>query len=57
VNGTTGLVELSLDGNKLLSKAENLGTAAIGRLDLGDDSTGRTFDIAFDDIVADTSPL
>ena len=57
VNGTTGLVELSLDGNKLLSKAENLGTAAIGRLDLGDDSTGRTFDVAFDDIVADTSPL
>jgi chitodextrinase len=56
VNGTTGLVELSLDGNKLLAKTENLGSTPVGRLELGDDATGRSYDIVFDDIVADRSP-
>ena len=64
VNATAGQVETWLDGTKVpeLSKTESLGTTGIGKLQLGDDNTGRSYDVAFDDLtantafIADTSP-
>jgi hypothetical protein len=57
INGTSGLTEVWLDGTKiaLLSKTQNLGTSAIGRVQLGDNSGSRTYDVALDDIAVDTS--
>jgi hypothetical protein len=53
---SAGQVEVWYDGLPVaeLSRTENLGTAPIGRLQLGENAAQRTFDIAFDDIVADT---
>ena len=53
---SAGQVEVWYDGTPVaeLSRTEDLGTAPIGRLQLGDNSADRTFDIAFDDVVADT---
>ena len=53
---SAGQVEDWYDGTLVaeLSRTEDLGTAPIGRLQLGDNSAERTFDIAFDDVVADT---
>ncbi|MCA1678954.1 MAG: hypothetical protein LC777_08435 [Actinobacteria bacterium] len=47
-----------LDGAKLsaLSKAESLGTTPVGRVQLGDDSTGKTYDVAYDEVVVDVPP-
>ncbi len=55
-NGSAGQTEVWLDGTKVdsLSRSENLGTARVGRLQIGDNSTGRTYDLAFDDVAADT---
>jgi fibronectin type 3 domain-containing protein len=36
---------------------ETLGNAPIGRLTLGDDVAGRTYDVAIDDLTVDTTPL
>jgi hypothetical protein len=57
VNGASGLVETWLDGARVdaLCLTENLGTAGVGVVQIGESSTGRTFDIVFDDVVADTS--
>ncbi|MGZ4437744.1 MAG: fibronectin type III domain-containing protein [Nocardioidaceae bacterium] len=55
VAGDSSLVELWLDGVLVSSKTEPLGTSSVGRLELGDTSTGRTFDIAFDNVVASTA--
>jgi chitodextrinase len=56
INGTAGETETWLDGVRIaaLSKAQNLGTAPIGRLQIGENSTGRTFDVAIDDVAAAT---
>jgi hypothetical protein len=52
-----GQVQVWYDGTPVaeLSRTEDLGTAPIGRLQLGENSAERTFDIAFDDVVADTT--
>src|SRR5437899_245634 len=57
INGTASQTEVWLDGTKIsaLSKTESLGTTPVGRLQLGDTTTGHTYDIAFDDVVADTT--
>jgi acid phosphatase type 7 len=57
VNGLSGQIEVWLDGVKInpLSKTDNLGTNAIGRIILGDNASDRTFDIAFDAVVASTA--
>jgi chitodextrinase len=57
VNGASGETETWLDGTRVaaLSKTESFGTTPIGRLQLGENSTGRTYDVAFDDVVANTS--
>jgi hypothetical protein len=36
-----------------LSGPQALGTTAVGRLQLGEDSPNRTYDVAFDDVVID----
>jgi chitodextrinase len=57
VNGGSSQADVWLDGAPVpgLSLALPLGTTPIGRLDLGDASSGRTFDVAFDDVLADSS--
>jgi chitodextrinase len=61
INGTSSLVEVWLDGTKIIAKtAESLGTTPVGRVYIGDSSSGRTFDFAFDNqlvsTAADVSP-
>jgi chitodextrinase len=61
INGNSGQIEVWLDGTRIgaLSRTDNLGTTPVGRLYIGDPSTGRTFDFAFDDEVltaAEASP-
>jgi len=57
INGAVSQVEVWLDGIRIdsLSKADSLGTTAIGRILLGDSSTGRSYDVAFDDVSVSTS--
>jgi Big-like domain-containing protein/fibronectin type III domain protein/calcineurin-like phosphoesterase family protein len=54
-NGTSGQTSVWLDGTPVaaLTMTQSLGTAPIGYLQLGDTSTGKTFDVAFDDVQAD----
>jgi phosphatidylinositol-3-phosphatase len=54
VKGASGSDEVWIDGTKLtsISITDNFGTAAIGRLQLGDANGTRTFDVAFDNVVA-----
>lgn len=56
INGTAGQTEVWLDGSQIstLTKTENLGTAKIGRLQLGDNATGKAFDIVLDDVGVNT---
>jgi chitodextrinase len=53
VNGSSSQVGLWLDGVSAVSQTDSLGTSPIGRLELGDPAAGRTFDVAFDNVVAD----
>ncbi|MDQ3870012.1 MAG: metallophosphoesterase, partial [Chloroflexota bacterium] len=57
VSGGASQVETWFDGARVdaLSKPESLGTTPIGRLQIGENSTGKTYDIAYDTVVADTS--
>ncbi len=61
VIGTAGSVEVSLDGVVVpgLSRAESLGTEAVGRVEIGNRPTDRTYSLVFDDVqVSDlTEPL
>jgi chitodextrinase len=57
VGGASGsLTEVSLDGVPVdaLTTTNTLGTAAVGRVQLGENSTGRTYDVAFDDVAVTT---
>jgi glucose/arabinose dehydrogenase len=56
IGGAAGESEVWLDGVRVgaLSGTFNLGTAAVGRLQMGENNSGRVFHIAFDDVrVAD----
>ena len=57
INGTSGETEVLFDGARVdsLSRTESLGTNAVGRLQLGENLSGVNFDVAFDDIAADTA--
>ena len=48
----SSLTEVWLDGVKVdaLTTTTSLGSTAIGRVQLGENSTGRTYDVAFDDV-------
>jgi hypothetical protein len=53
VNGTASTVEVSLDGVRVpaLSTTQSLGTTPIGRVQVGDDATGKQYDIAYDEVI------
>jgi hypothetical protein len=57
VNGGSGQIEVWYDGQPVsaLTKADNLGAAAVGRVQLGDNNSGRNFSVVFDDVCVDTS--
>jgi Calcineurin-like phosphoesterase/Bacterial Ig domain len=57
INGTASQTETWLNGTRIsaLSKTESLGTTAVGRVQFGDNATGKTFDVAYDDITVDTA--
>jgi hypothetical protein len=57
INGASSLAEVSFDGNPVadVSGTVNLGTTAIGRVQLGPNGTSKGFDVAFDDAVATTT--
>jgi hypothetical protein len=57
VNGSASTVEVWFDGAKLISKTDNLGMGGVGRIELGDSASGKTFDVALDDVVVDTNAL
>jgi hypothetical protein len=54
INGSAGEVAIWLNGSQVadLSKTENLGATPVKRLQLGDNTTARTYDIAYDEIAA-----
>jgi chitodextrinase len=56
VNGASGQTSVWLDGSPVAALTltqQSLGTTPIGYLQLGDTTTSRTFDVAFDDVQAD----
>jgi chitodextrinase len=55
VAGGSSQVELWLDGVNVMTQADSLGTAPIGRLELGETSTSKTFDYAYDNVFASPS--
>jgi hypothetical protein len=57
INGASGQVEVWLDGVHIdaLSKTEALGSTSIGRIQLGDNSGARTYDVALDDVAVSPS--
>jgi N-acetylneuraminic acid mutarotase len=59
VNGASSTVEVWLDGTKVnaLTKSTDLGTVAVGHIQIGDSVANRTYDVAFDDVAADESPI
>jgi hypothetical protein len=59
INGTASATEVWLDGVKIttLSITTNLGTTAIGRLQIGDTMASRTYNVVYDDVVFDTQPI
>jgi hypothetical protein len=59
VNGANSSLDVSLDGTQvpdLSLTGQNLGTSPIAMLQLGDNNTGRSYDIGLDDVeVSQTS--
>jgi fibronectin type 3 domain-containing protein len=59
VDGDASRVEVSLNGARVdaLTRTDSLGTTPIGRIQLGDDGTGKLYDLAFDAFEADSVPV
>jgi hypothetical protein len=59
INGASSTTEVWLDGIKVndLSITTNLGTNLIGRLQIGEVMTGRTYNVIFDDVIFDTQQI
>jgi hypothetical protein len=57
IAGASGRTEVWLDGQPVgaLSRTQNLGTSAIARVQIGDNTGGRTYDVAIDDVRVGTS--
>jgi hypothetical protein len=53
INGTTSQVEVWLNGSKItaLSTTLNLGTTAVGRIEVAESASGNSFDVAYDNVV------
>jgi hypothetical protein len=54
--GAAGAIDLVLDGSRVggFPKTDNFGTNQVGKIQVGDNSTGRNFDVASDEVVVDT---
>ncbi len=59
INGANGSTEVWLDGVKItaLSVTTNLGSTAVGRLQIGEVQSGRTYNLLLDDAVFNTAPI
>src|SRR5262249_47268123 len=59
INGAAGATEVWLDGTRIsaLSVTTNLGTTAIGRLQIGEVQSGRTYNVVFDDAAFNTQRI
>jgi hypothetical protein len=60
IAGTSSRVDAAMDGTPvpgLTLTGQNLGTSSIGRLQLGETASDRTYDIAFDDVAVAAGPL
>src|SRR5215213_10209641 len=59
INGASSTPEVWLDGTKItdLSVTTNLGTGLIGRLQIGEVMTGRTYNVILDDVVFDVQQI
>jgi Bacterial Ig domain len=58
INGTGSSTDVLLDGSsisELQSTTANLGTAPVGELQLGETSSGRTYRVFFDDVLAQST--
>jgi hypothetical protein len=57
--GASGQTEVWYDGQRIaaLSLTQNLGTAGVGRLVLGDNVKGRTFNVLFDEVAVGPGPI
>lgn len=53
ISGTTALSEVYLNGVKIMTKTDTLGSRPFGYVQMGESYTQRTFDVAFDDVVVD----
>jgi hypothetical protein len=52
VNGTSSTIEVWLDGvrvDALSTTSANLGTTAVGKMQIGEVQSGRTYNVVFDD--------
>ena len=58
IDGTASRIEVSLNGSTVtaLTKTASLGTNPIGRIELGDDATAKTYDLSFDEVIVDAPP-
>ena len=59
VADTSSQVETWLDGTQIsaLTSTQSLGVDPIGRIQLGENASGKSYDVLFDDVAADTVPL
>src|SRR5436853_4081140 len=55
VAGASSRIDVSLDdpATPQIQRTDSLGTTPVGRLELGETAKGRTFSVAFDDVIAD----
>lgn len=59
INGSSSESEVWYDGARMdtLSLTTNLGTANVGRVQIGDNNGGRTYDITWDDVLLDSESI
>jgi hypothetical protein len=59
INGAASITEVWLDGVRIndLSITTNLGVTPIGRIQVGEVNSGRTYHVVFDDFVFDSNPV
>jgi hypothetical protein len=57
INGGSGQTETWFDGVRVdaLSKAESLSSTLVRRIQIGENATGRTYDVAFDNVTVNTN--
>jgi hypothetical protein len=58
VDGAASRIDVWFDGAQVdaLSGSQSLGTSPVGRVQLGDDATGKSYDVRFDEVAVDVPP-